>query len=183
MDERPKKRTGPLLWLSAKPGCFWLTIAVSLPIAAVSAWSWAWRKAMHDAFVGETGPVPLRADWPRPLKELLDDPGGIEIDESNIQVHCLCRGWDDTFVWRMDAEPGLFELIAERWNLIQTTDSRDYVLEGHRETKSGVHTPAWWKPIDDDGTQFFVSEGESYHFHVALDKGRNTIWVHWWFDF
>lgn len=180
MDERPTTRPG----LAARRGCFWLIIAVSLPIAAVTAWSVAWRNAMHNAFVGETGPVPSRADWPRPLKELLDDPGGIEIDESSIQVHCLCRGWDDTFVWRMDAVSGLFELIADRWELTQTTDSRSYVLEGHKERRSGVYTPAWWKPRDDGSTKFFVSDRASGDtFHVALDENRNTIWVHWWFDF
>lgn len=56
-------------------------------IAYVVWWRWAFSKAMHDLFTGKTGPVSLHADWPRPLKELLDESGEIEIDELPMYPH------------------------------------------------------------------------------------------------
>jgi hypothetical protein len=106
---------GKLSWRAALGG-----VALLL-VGGIAFAIWQWRgfsQSMHDIFTGETGPVSSRADWPRPLKDLLDDSDGIEIDESTIQVHCLCGGvYDKEFVWRMDAAPGLFELLEKRWKL------------------------------------------------------------------
>ncbi|MBN2024587.1 MAG: hypothetical protein JW809_17540 [Pirellulales bacterium] len=137
--------------------------------------------------VGNTGPVPSRDDWPDPLKSLVDEPNGVTIAPSTIQVHCLCQGWDPEFVWRMDATPGLFEHLKDRWKLTRISNPNWPVLKG-RSRLSGVETPPWWSPRDDDDTTFFacpqtLAGEKDNRFQVALDKKQNTIFVHYWFNF
>src|SRR5216684_6761916 len=132
------KPRGPITLLATSRQAGRLTFGVGVALflvggIAFAVWWWrGWSQSMHGIFTGKTGPVSLRADWPRPLKDLLDDSGGIEIDESTIQVHCLCGGvYDSEFVWRMDAAPGLFELIEKRWNLTPVNGPDWGVLEGY----------------------------------------------------
>lgn len=152
------------------------------PIALWFWWQRVFGQAMHELFVGTTGPVPARADWPRPLTELLDDSGGIEIDESTIQVHALCDGYNKEFIWRMEAAPGLFALLQERWRLTPVSTSEWGVLKGFTPYRSQERVPDWWLPQDDDQTTFYISpkgfDGRGDRFRVARDKNRNTIWVH-----
>lgn len=186
------KPRGPLTLLATSSKARrWAVAAVLLAAGCVYV-QWRVRGYLADiraAFTGETGPVRSRAGWPRPLLELLDEGvEGIEIDESVIPVYCLCRGFDDTFVWRMDAVPGLFEHLQERWKLTQVDDSRFYILEGAKSPHSAVRTPHWWQPHDDGHTTFYVSSqvlagGKDDHFHVALDEKREKIWVYHWFNF
>lgn len=180
--------TGP-----AKSGCGLKLLAVLvgislLVIAAIVWWNWAFRQAMHTMFVGETGPVTVCAEWPAPLKDLLDKPVEIVCDAPDIMVHCLCHGWDREYVWRMDNRPDLFATIEEEWELTEVHDPRYYMLEGFKSGLSRVPAPEWYSPHDDGETSFYVSpavlgEGESHYFHVAFDNKRNVIFVHFWFDF
>lgn len=148
----------------------------------------AYREFFHAIYVGKTGPVPLRNDWPTALTNLLEEPEGIEIDESTIQVHALCRGaYDAEFVWRMDAVPGLLEYLEARWRLKPETNPKWRVLEGHGIVSSRAETPSWWSPKDDDDTTFyfgpsFLRKGEERTaiYQVAFDKKRNTIFVHYY---
>jgi hypothetical protein len=184
------KPCGPLTLLATSRNARWWTVGAGVVLFLVGGYAYLWRmhQFFHGVLVGETGPVSLRADWPQPLKDLLADLEGIEIDESTIQVHRLCQGFDPEFVWRMDAAPGLFELIEKRWMLTRVDDPKWYKLEGYRSGISGVPTPAWWSPRDDGQTSFYVSPqvlaaGKSDRFHVALDEKRSTIWVYYWFNF
>ena len=102
-----EKPRGPILLLMTSPKARWMTITIcgGALVAGVFAYVCLFARSMHTLFVGETGPVTSRADWPYPLQRLLDDPDGNEIDESRIRVHCLCNGIDKEHVWRMDATP------------------------------------------------------------------------------
>ena len=137
--------------------------------------------------VGETGPVASPEAWPDPLKSLTEDLGEAELDRASIQVYCLCQGMDPEYVWRMDAAPGLFEHIEDRWGLSRIDNPNWRVLDGS-SSLSGVATPDWWSPQRDKGTSFFVCPQElegrkGDRFKVALDAERNTIFVHYWFNF
>lgn len=139
------------------------------------------------ALVGETGPVTSFEDWPDPLKGLVGDLGEAELDQTSIRVYCLCHGMDSEYVWRMDAAPGLFEHVEERWDLSAIEDPDWHVLEGS-SILSGVATPDWWSPQRDEGTSFYVCPQElarekGSRFKVALDRERNIIFVHYWFNF
>jgi len=135
-----------------------------------------------------TGPVKLRDEWPQPLKDLSDALGESFCDESTIQLHCLCRGWDPEYVWRMKLAPGMFEKIERQWRLSRTFDPAHFKMEGYESRLSGLATPEWWSPKDDGNTSFYVSaqvlaRGKSDRFHVAVDKKRETVFVYWWFNF
>jgi len=145
------------------------------------------EQAFHAMLVGDKGPVTSRDDWPRPLLALLSESDGIEFDESTIQVHCLCQGFDPEYVWRMDAAPGVFQRVSERWGLTPVDDPKWRVLDG-RSGLSGEPTPSWWCPQRDGQTMFYacpqsLGGHKGDRFQVALDKTRNTIFVHYWFNF
>jgi len=145
------------------------------------------ERFFHAVLVGDTGPVTSSDDWPQPLAELIGESDGVEIDESTIRVHCLCRGFDPEYVWRMDAARGMLEHLSDRWQLTQVDGLRWPVLNG-RSQLSGEPTPTWWSPQRDADTSFYVCRhtlagDEGDLFQVALDKKRNTIFVHYWFHF
>jgi|GEM_PF-1820309 len=183
-------------FLAARRKSPWRTIGLGIGLFLLLGtgfavwWNWAFSRAMHDVFTGKTGPVSEQADWPRPLKKLLNDSGGIEINESAIQVHCLCGGvYDKEFVWRMDAAPGLFELLEKRWKLTPINGPDWGVLEGYASSMTRVQSPAWWSPQDDDRTSFYTSPRGAYNeyggdlFLVAVNEGRSTIFVYFRYKF
>lgn len=146
--------------------------------------TWA---GIHAFYVGETGLVTSREDWPDPLKSLAEELGETELDQASIQVYCLCQGFDPEYVWRMDAAPDLFEHIKDRWGLSRIEDPDWRVLDGSSPI-SGVATPDWWSLQREEGTSFFVSPNvlacePGIRFQVALDEQRNVIFVHYWDPF
>ena len=70
------------------------TTIAAVFLAAYASWRWSTEQFFRVLLVGETGPVTSRDDWPQPLITLIDESDGIEIDDSTIQVHCLCQGFD-----------------------------------------------------------------------------------------
>ena len=162
-----------------------------MPAAIIGTAYVAFRHAseqmIYDIMVGNTGPITSRDDWPRPLAALAEEPGSIKIDESTLHIYCLCQGMDPEYVWRMEATPGLFEHLSQRWELTQVENPKWSVLDGH-SSLSGIATPPWWSPKRDSKTLFFAcpqSLGglKGDRFLVALDKKRNLIFVHYWFNF
>jgi len=160
---------------------------ITTVIAILLAW-WCAQMSWFDALlVGKTGPVTSRDDWPKPLKELLDGTKELQLDESSIQVHCLGEGFDPEFVWRMDAAPGLFEHVKQRWNLTPISKPQWPILK-RRSPISARAAPPWWSLKDDGNTDFFVSPQElakekGDRFQVARDRKRNKIFVRYWFNF
>ncbi len=164
-----------------------VTTIVLIVLAGFAVLRWSTEQAIEAMMVGNTGAVESRDDWPQPLKALTDESDGIEIDESTVEVHCLCQGFDPEYVWRMDAAPGLFEGISQRWKLSPVDDPKWYVLSG-RSQLSGEPTPSWWSPQRDGQTSFFacpqtLGGHKGDRFQVAFDKKRNVIYVHYWFNF
>ncbi len=142
---------------------------------------------VEAVFVGQTGTVTNPSDWPEPLKKLCDESKVMAIPTSTIQVHCLCHGMDYEYVWRMEATPGLFDHIKNRWELSPVSDPHWRVLDG-TSSLSGESTPSWWSPSRDRNTMFYACRrslaGEKGdRFQVALDKHRNVVFVHYWFNF
>ncbi len=157
-----------------------ITGFVALSFAGYAFWS-------YPILSRDAGPVTSPDDWPDPLKALRDDPDRIEFDPSTLQVYCLCKGFDPEFVWRMDAAPGLFAYLKNRWRLTKIEHPNWYILKGYSQL-SGAATPPWWSPKDDGDTQFFVCPqtlaGEKGNrFKVALDEKSRAIFVHYWFNF
>ena len=150
---------------------------------------------IEAVIVGDTGPVTSSKEWPRPLTELVadsrrsdvDETDRFSIDESSLQIYCLCHGMDEEYVWRMDASPGLFEHIQEEWSLTQIENPNWPVLHG-KSNLSGVPTPSWWSPKRDADTSFYVcpqtlARDKGDRFNVAFDKKRGVIFVRYWFNF
>ncbi len=164
-----------------------ITTGAAVLLAVFGMCKRAQEQLFHDMLVGETGPVTSREDWPEPLKSIVAEASRLNLDPSTIQVHCLCRGMDLEFVWRMQASPGLFEQIKERWKLTEVTKPDWPILQG-RSSISGERTPSWWSAKDDGQTAFFVCPqtlaGEKGdRFLVAFDKRRDIIFVRYWFNF
>lgn len=149
---------------------------------------WVGGGAIVDAvLVGNTGPVTNPSDWPEPLQNLRKDFGTAPQPTSKIQVHCLCHGMDQEYVWRMDAVPGLFEHIQKSWRLAPVSNPDWRVLKG-KSSLSGEPTPPWWSPTPGDSTTFYACPaslaGEKGHrFRVAFDRDQGIIFVHYWFNF
>ena len=137
--------------------------------------------------LGNTGPVTNPADWPEPLLKLCKDFGIQPMPGSKIKVYCLCHGMDLEYVWRMDAAPGLFEHIKKHWQLMPVSKPDWRVLYG-KSSLSGESTPSWWSPKQDIDTTFYECPAshageKGDRFRVAFDRGRGTIFVHYWFNF
>ena len=164
---------------------FVVTTIVAVPFAGYVLWNRMMEEALHAFLVGKTGPVTSRDDWPGPLKELINEPE-IKLNETTVQVHCLCQGWDPEYVWRMEAGPGVFEHIKNRWKLT-ATDANWHIYKGFSHN-SGEPTPAWWSPKQNAQTLFFacprtLGGNKSDRFLVALDQEHGTIFVHYWYNF
>jgi hypothetical protein len=131
---------------------------------------------------GKTGLVKSAADWPRPLEDIVAQGPGV--NQSNLQVFCLCSGIEYEFVWRMDATNELLEHLESRWQLTQVKEPSNIMLE-RKSMMSGVTTPDWWCPSDDGDTNFYecyrtLSKEKGDRFAVAVDTRRQTIFVHYW---
>jgi hypothetical protein len=77
---------------------FAITAILAVLLAAYMAWDRAERRFFHAVFVGKTGPVRSREEWPDPLKKIVAEAKEGDLDESTIQVYCLCQGFDPEFV-------------------------------------------------------------------------------------
>jgi hypothetical protein len=159
---------------------------ITTVLAIFFAWCGGLLSSFRAVIVAGTGPVASRDDWPRPLKELIAEEE-VDLDQSSIQVYCLCHGLETEHVWEMDAAPGLMEHLKQRWMLTQITRPSWPILTG-RSQFSSVATPAWWTPKDDGNTAFFVNPQElapdkGDRFEVAYDTTRKKIFVWYWFNF
>jgi hypothetical protein len=77
---------------------------------------WLVNRAMHDFFHGVfagNGPFPVTAtkDWPKPLTELVKDVKHEKIAVQDLNVECMCRGYETEYVWRMQSTPGLPDFL------------------------------------------------------------------------
>lgn len=167
---------------------FMLTAVVAIIFAGYAMWDRAMHSFFHDAFVGDTGPITSKEDWPKPLKELAQETDAIGLDVSTIQVHCLCQGFDPEYVWRMHAAPGLMDHLKTRWQLTEVTNPNWQVLTKRRSHNSGVPTPSWWSPKKDASTSFFacpqtIAGEKGDRFCIAHDGRNEKIYVHYWFNF
>ena len=164
-----------------------LTTVIAAVLGSCIGWCRSQRSQYQAYLARMTGPVISRDDWPLPLKEVLEVPEGVELDESAIQVYCLNRGFDPEFVWRMDATPGLLEHLKQQWRLTQVAGPGSVMIQ-RKSRFSGIATPVWWSPKDDGDTMFFVNPNElerekSDRLQVAYDAKQQAIFVWYWFNF
>ncbi len=137
--------------------------------------------------VGETGSVQSREEWPRPLLELIDECDEVAVTESNVQVFCLCQGFDPEYVWRMTGDETVLQLLKDKWQLSVDEKPRWHVLRGYSQN-SEVSVPPWWSPKENEQTTFYVcpqaiAKDKGDRFKVAFDASRQSIFVHYWSNF
>lgn len=176
--DTPKNRpraTGCLLLLGG-------TIAVCI---VVIVWmNLSTRALIHAVMVGKTGPISSPDDWPQPLKDLCADAEHAKLKISEVQVHCLCQGFDPEYVWRMESTPGLLDYLKQKWGLSPVAEPRGVIRDGQSHL-SGERAPSWWNPMESKNSEFYgtLAGEKSDRFQVALDRSGNTIFVHYWFKF
>jgi hypothetical protein len=172
----------------AGKGCLILALAgVVLCVVAIVLFEISSREFFHALMVGKTGPVSSPKDWPKPLKELHVDGVRAKFQITNVQVYCLCQGFDPEYVWRMDSTPGLLDHLKRTWELSPAAEPTGIMRDG-RSTLSGELAPSWWNPTESKNIEFYVCArtlaGEKGdRFQVALDADRNIIFVRYWFNF
>lgn len=167
-----------------------LFVVTTLCAILIGSCSYAVRsfdESFGRMLVGETGPVESIDDWPRPLRELLADAEPSKAESAEIQVYCLCQGFDPEYVWSMPNAPGVFDRLVNRWGLSRVANPKWRVLQG-ASSLSGVRTPQWWDPSQNPNTEFYecktsLAREKGDRFCVALDKNRNIVFVHYWFNF
>jgi hypothetical protein len=180
-DTQPSKR-------SHANGCLWaLAIVVVLCIAAVVLFNVSMHAFFRAVLVGNTGSVDLVAEWPKPLKELIEDAARHKIAIEDVKVYCLCQGFDPEYVWRMRASRGLLDLLRSRWELSPTPPPDRGAFCG-KSSLSGDATPDWCLPKKDAETQFYASkrllQGEKGDlFRVAVDGKHEIVFVHYHYNF
>jgi hypothetical protein len=150
---------------------------------------WLVNRAMHDFFHGVfagNGPFPVTAakDWPKPLTELVKDAEHEKISVQNLNVECMCRGYETEYIWRMQSTPGLSDFLKKRWKLSPTPVPDHGIFLG-KSMISGDKTPEWWSPMVGKNSQFFVcgrTVAMEYgdQFQVAIDNERELIFVRYY---
>lgn len=164
---------------------FWVTGILAVLLALYVAWDRAMDRFFSDLLVGETGPVESIDDWPRPLKELADETS--LASPSNIQIHCLCQGFDPEYVWKMPCDDESFAEIESRWRLSVIPTPSTSVYRGFSQN-SGHPTPDWWNPTNLTNVSYYacpqvLAGGKSDRFQVAYHAETDTLFVHYWFNF
>jgi hypothetical protein len=144
----------------------------------------AMRDFFHGAIAGRSGAVKSSNDWPRPLKELVADAKSADIDLQVFEVHCMCRGMENEYIWRMSANSKLLDFLKNRWRLSPDDPPQHGIFCG-QSMFSGDATPSWWTPKENSETAFYVCElslkGEKgERFHLAYDKKRDCFFVWYW---
>jgi hypothetical protein len=165
---------------------FIVTTVVGVLLAIFILWNRAMDRFFHGIFVGETGPVVFREQWPRPLIELIEDSSPSVAIES-IKVFCLCQGFDPEYVWRMDGDSEMVSHLVERWRLTQVADPQSPVFQG-RSHNSGVAVPEWWKPWENSDSVYYLCPAtlagdKSDRFQVVFSESEKSIYIHYWFNF
>jgi hypothetical protein len=161
-----------------------VVVLVLLLLLGSAAWyvNYAMRAFVHGFVAGEPGPVTSADEWPRPLKELVRDAERAKIVVQDLQVQCMCRGWETEYVWRMQSTSELRDFLKNRWKLSPMPPPLDGIFCG-RSMNSGNKTPEWWSPKESTKTQFYVCTmaGEyGDRFQVAIDEERRLIFVHYY---
>lgn len=144
----------------------------------------AMHNFFHAVFAGNPGAVNSTADWPDSLKKLVEDANSAKIDLQVFEVHCMCKGYEREYIWRMNANPDLLDFVIKRWDL-SPAKPPDYGIFCGQSMLSGDSTPLWWTPKENADNQFYVCKltlaGEKgERFHIAYDKKRNCLFVWYW---
>jgi hypothetical protein len=176
--DSPRRRT----WL--RPILIILVVFFLLIGVAVWYLNYRMRIFFHDIFAGKCGPVTSTEDWPRPLKELVQDAEHDKITIENLKVHCMCKGYETEYVWRIQSTSGMFEFLKTRWSL-SPIPTPDYGIFCGKSMNSGDETPKWWSPKKNPTTKFYVSsrcKAREYgdQFQAAVDDERKMIFIHYY---
>jgi hypothetical protein len=163
-----------------------VVVLVVLLLSGLGVWYVNHRmRAFFHAFVaGEPGPVTSADEWPRPLKELVKDAEFAKIAVQNLEIQCMCRGWETEYVWRMQSTSVLCDFLKKRWKLSPIPPPEHGIFCG-RSMNSGEKAPEWWSPKESLKTQFYACSrrmAREYgdQFQVAIDDERQLIFVHYY---
>ncbi len=139
---------------------------------------WVTDSAFESIYRGGSGPVESSEDWPRPLKALAASAEESGVEMSNVFVHCLGNGLVIEYLWRMDSNSQLMELVTQEFNL------KPYAPSNDGRFRSQSWTPEWWDPHDESTNAYFCAnlDGLGDRFVVFHDKSKQKIFVHYILD-
>ena len=121
-------------------------------------------------------PVTSQDDWPRPLKELLEDADQRRVKLEQIKVYHTSSFLEDpTYFWQTKDSAGALALMTERWRLLPMDKSDTYIAPFWEEMPWRYAAPAI--PIESTISQIATStpstsscatrRGDSWSFGVA----------------
>ncbi|MEM6691958.1 MAG: hypothetical protein AAF664_21195 [Planctomycetota bacterium] len=179
MNDAPSKPSSRLTTL------FWVISIFAVLLALYFTWDRAIDRLFQDLLIGSSGSIESVDDWPRPLTKLADETSLVSADD--LQVHCLCQGFDPEYVWRMPCDGESFAEIKSRWQLSVISKPDTHIYGGFSHN-SGIPTPDWWNPADLTNVAYFACPGalagrKSDQFQVAYHADSSTLFVHYWFNF
>jgi hypothetical protein len=161
-----------------------MTVCILLICCGITCFNIAMHDFFHDVFAGKQRAINSPAEWPNPLKKLVEDAKSANIDAQVFEVHCMCEAYESEYIWRMKASPELLDFLIKRWKLSPDIPPIQGIFCG-KSMISGDSTPSWWTPTENADTQFYVCEltlkGEKgERVHLAHDKKRGCLFVWFW---
>jgi hypothetical protein len=126
---------------------------------------------------GPRGPVEDRAEWPKPLQDLLAKASGCQIDAEPVRIYCIQDFTERYYYWRMNASPQLIALMVSEWKLRPGTQT-----DVDRFWK---RWPSDWETANTQGDQKCLANAgkPSDNFVVIVDGSRPFVYGFYWFNF
>ena len=158
-----------------------VTTVIALLLGLIVGYLNSMHAFFHGFVAGPPRPMNSPEDWPRPLKDLVADAKHANVAVQELEVQCMCQGWEVEYIWRMRLTPGLVDFLRARWKLSAATWPINGLFCG-ASSLSGDRTPAWWSPQEGGKTAYYVcsrSKAGEYgdHFQVGIDEDRQLIFV------
>ncbi len=124
--------------------------------------------------VNRNFPITSRDDWPRPLKELLEDADRRQIKVEQIKVYERTDGlsFDETYFWQTKDSTGAFALMNERWRLLPMDKSDGKVARFWQEMPWALR-----RSCDPSKIEYFANWGSYDNYLVMRDKARGLLVV------
>jgi hypothetical protein len=124
------------------------------------------------------GLIQDRAEWPKPILDLLDQAARKQIDAEPVQMYRIIDFTEKMYYWRMRSSPELIALMVSKWQLTPgTQDELDRFLR--------LSWPNEFDVGEKHGRQTFLGNYQkpSDNFIVIADESGHVLYGYYYFNF
>lgn len=164
-------------WLHNLPVVVFIVLCAIVALMAVLAIGHTFL-SYSSPFAGRSRVVVEdRTEWPKPLRELLDEAVSAQIDAEPVKVFRLVDFTEEFFYWQMKSSPELIALMINDWKLKPGTK---------REIEAfWSQWPPELEKRSYESRQKFLGnyQRESDNFIVVVDEASSVIYGYYYFNF